>query len=1007
MTLETIDAAIRSLEVGLMRRFTDVATESLRLDLHASGLWQKRGNRLAALPWRVKPASGDGIERQRAEDYAGFVREQLEAMPSFRQVLIDLNNGTFHGRATSEIEWDLNRGRWRVVDAHWIHARRLSFGPNRDLRIIDINREIADFRDEGFALERIPYKFIPYKPRIFGDYAEREGLALRSTFWSFFGRVMQRERLHLIEIFGKPWRVGIVKRDPKNPTQINQDQIDDAFDSLNRLGGHSTAVLPLEMELMIAQPQRGAGEIHGDAIEHCEKAQSKLFVGGTATTDAVSTGLGSNIGNVHMTEEDLIIASDAWRLSEVVERYLTDAIIVVNFGPDAVSHAPEFEIATDPPLDREKEAELLTKTLEAGVEVSVREARERLGVEELQEGEPYLRRTYRNLNGQAAPQPTIEIVYPSGMPVDPGQIRDVPTVPGAIPIGDRPAPGAGVPGFGAGGPAPGPAAPELGGPSEEPPDFDDVLTGDETVAELAEKMTAHRIERCPHNHNTRCRRCGIERVQDFELGEDEQPLRDEDGAIVWKVIWRPIPAGTLRALAMPRLDGIEADGGVHVHGLDAEREQAVLGGAHRHSFRLPGGQIINTEMGGAHAHAVDEDWCWGGKHAHFIVLPMGTRLRTEVDGEHSHDLLMSRTTESGKHVHSLVLPDGTTLDSLTPHDVEEVQEQLGIKGFGGALAAHGAEVCFAEQPSTVFGSPDVLMKRGVTAAARAMKDFADRIARAVDGKASARTIREALSGIKNPSRLKLREALRRELLMGLMLGALDSAYETEEGALIQVEAFGIRRATWKLIETDPKFVEHPMSEAVRVFESRKIVTPRVFKRLDSLAKQRAFTIAGLADEELLRTARAELSARVRDGADLRTFRTFVTDRLESAGWTPANSSHVETIFRNNVQSAYAGGRWRQMTQEAVAEAFPYLQIVTVNDGPPRQRENHQATHLAVFRKDDPAFPGALPPWDHNCRCRFRSMSERQLGTRSVLEGSWLATQRLPAPGFGGGASSFL
>ena len=1015
LTLQTIDAAIRSLEVGLMRRFTDIATESLRLDLHASALWQKRLNRLGALDWRVKPASGDGVEKQRAEDYAGFVRQQLEQMPSFRQVLLDANQATFHGRSAGELEWELVRSRWRVCDVHWIHARRLSFGPNRDLRIIDLNREVADFRDEGFALETIPYKFLPYKPRIFGEYPEREGLALRSTFWSFFGRVMERERLHLIEIFGKPWRVGIVKDSAKNGTTINQDQIDDAFDSLNRLGGHSTAVLPLDMDLLIAQPQRGAGEIHEQAIDHVEKAQSKLFLGGTATTDAVSTGLGSTIGDAHTNEEDLIIASDAWRLSEVIERFLTDAIIVVNFGPEAITHAPEFEVVTEPPLDRAAEAELIDKTLSVGVDIALSEARERLGVREIDPDEPYLRKAPRNLNGQVpAYLPQAEVIYPSGLP-DAGRIRDVPEVPGAFPIGERPLPPEDplASGFGDGPPRlpPAPDNPALPPVGETVTASEDEL-GDADIEALAAQMTEHRVQKCAHGHKNRCWKCGVERVRGLELDDDGTPLTDADGEHVWQVAWRPIKkVASARRLASTAPG---SDGGLHAHRLDRAEESTALDGPHAHAYRLPGGQVVYTEIGGAHEHEIDRhgDFVWGGRHAHWLTLPSGDRLRTEVDGDHSHDLLVDETAPGGMHCHALVLPDGATVESLRVRDA--VDDGLGLRATATAVERYGGTVCLAEQPSTVFGSPDDLMKRGVPDVAKAMGSFAARIANAVDGKKTPRAIRSALAGIRNPERGAVREALRRELLTGLMLGALDSAFEGDEEVEIEVETFSALQAEVRrlltsrklLVDTDPKFVEHPMAEAIRVFESREVVTPEVFRELNSVARQRAFTIAGLADEELLATARAELSRRIKEGADLANFRDFVAERLEGAGWTPTNASHVETIFRNNVQAAYSGGRWRQMSQPDVADARPYLQVLTPNDGPPRQRPNHQATHGKIFRVDDPAFPAALPPWDHNCRCRIRSLSKRQLAGRRATNGSWLSSQGLPAPGFGGGAAGF-
>lgn len=56
---------------------------------------------------------------------------------------------------------------------------------------------------------------------------------------------------------------------------------------------------------------------------------------------------------------------------------------------------------------------------------------------------------------------------------------------------------------------------------------------DESVAALADKMTAAGVSKCEHGSSNRCRLCGIERVRDFEPGPDGEP--------VWKVAWRPIP----------------------------------------------------------------------------------------------------------------------------------------------------------------------------------------------------------------------------------------------------------------------------------------------------------------------------------------------------------------------------------------------------------------------------------------------------------------------------------
>jgi hypothetical protein len=61
---------------------------------------------------------------------------------------------------------------------------------------------------------------------------------------------------------------------------------------------------------------------------------------------------------------------------------------------------------------------------------------------------------------------------------------------------------------------------------------------EDAAARLAEKMTAHGLDRCEHGRPNRCPLCGVERVRDFEPGPD--------GAPMWKVAWQAIdqpPAG--------------------------------------------------------------------------------------------------------------------------------------------------------------------------------------------------------------------------------------------------------------------------------------------------------------------------------------------------------------------------------------------------------------------------------------------------------------------------------
>jgi SPP1 gp7 family putative phage head morphogenesis protein len=250
-----------------------------------------------------------------------------------------------------------------------------------------------------------------------------------------------------------------------------------------------------------------------------------------------------------------------------------------------------------------------------------------------------------------------------------------------------------------------------------------------------------------------------------------------------------------------------------------------------------------------------------------------------------------------------------------------------------------------------------------------------------------------------------------------MTGALDSLEERESEEPEPIKAYA--RARSILAKRDVPFTQQPFAAAIDAFSKRNIVPREVFDKLTDAAKQKSFTVAGLAVEELLGDAHAELDRQLRQspehtykdpetgkwvykGPNLREFRKFTEERLESAGWTPANPSHVETIFRTNIASAYSTGRVAEMTQPAVLRLRPYWQVRTVKDD--RQRKTHRAADGVVLPADHPFWRTAFPPWGFNCRCRVVSRSQKWVDQHGGVSSP---PTGLPDPGFASGTQQLL
>lgn len=245
-----------------------------------------------------------------------------------------------------------------------------------------------------------------------------------------------------------------------------------------------------------------------------------------------------------------------------------------------------------------------------------------------------------------------------------------------------------------------------------------------------------------------------------------------------------------------------------------------------------------------------------------------------------------------------------------------------------------------------------------------------------------------------------------------MLGVLDVDWEVQHEDEIELVKFA-----GPTVE-EPPLAHAPFTEAIADFRARRIMTPAAFKLLEDGARRKAFSIAGMVKRDLLATAHAELLRQIdgsqrathRDpntgkwiyeGPNFREFKTFVRDRLESAGWTPANPSHVETVFRTNVMSAYAGGRVAQMKSPAVVDRMPYWQIRGVSDS--RQRPTHKAALGIVLPANHAFWKSAYPPFGYNCRCRVVARSKAWVDRTSTPIGP--VPQGLPDPGFDSGTKT--
>lgn len=197
----------------------------------------------------------------------------------------------------------------------------------------------------------------------------------------------------------------------------------------------------------------------------------------------------------------------------------------------------------------------------------------------------------------------------------------------------------------------------------------------------------------------------------------------------------------------------------------------------------------------------------------------------------------------------------------------------------------------------------------------------------------------------------------------------------------------------------------PPEEAVKYFESKGYKISFDWRQVWQEEHDKVFTVAGVARDDVLFDIRNSLTTALQEGWSGQRWAREITPALKKKGWwgseiivdedgkarvyQKGNASRLDLIFRQNVMTAYAAGRW-QRQQEAKKER-PYLRYSAILDG--RTRPAHRALDGLVFPVDDPFWKTFYPPNGFRCRCMVVSLSRREVSPEEVRHGDGAMTER--------------
>lgn len=191
---------------------------------------------------------------------------------------------------------------------------------------------------------------------------------------------------------------------------------------------------------------------------------------------------------------------------------------------------------------------------------------------------------------------------------------------------------------------------------------------------------------------------------------------------------------------------------------------------------------------------------------------------------------------------------------------------------------------------------------------------------------------------------------------------------------------------------------NPFKEQLTYFRQKGYaISPNSWKDLWKDAHSKAFTVAGVTKADVLVDIRTAVDKAMAEGMSVEQFKKDLIPILTGKGWfAPKGEKAVvtlpdgtkqkrltgwrlETIYRQNISTAYQTGRFKQMLE--TADRRPYWQYMTVSD--PRVRESHRPLHAVVYAAVNAFWALFYPPNGFNCRCYVKSLSASQVEKRGL------------------------
>ena len=194
----------------------------------------------------------------------------------------------------------------------------------------------------------------------------------------------------------------------------------------------------------------------------------------------------------------------------------------------------------------------------------------------------------------------------------------------------------------------------------------------------------------------------------------------------------------------------------------------------------------------------------------------------------------------------------------------------------------------------------------------------------------------------------------------------------------------------------------PFAEQLDFFRQKLNLPSERWDDIQKAAHDRAFIVAGAMKADLVADLRESIDKSIELGTGLDEFRRDFSKIVQTHGWSgwtgeggaAGEAWRTRVIYKTNMATSYAAGRYRQLTDPDFVALFPFWRYVH-NDSVMHPRPLHQ--HWGAIRltlpHDHPFwklhFPPQIPP-NWGCECRVTPTDAPAEGDATEPPAGWQA-----------------